>query len=58
MSIETWNKKELDITINKDKEVIKQIWVAIAIQEMIEDLKFCQSKATICAKDKDVEKAI
>ena len=58
MSIETKDKEELDRTSNEDEEVTEQVWVAMAAQEVIEDLESCQSEATIRARDKDVEEAM
>ena len=54
ISIETQNKEELDITSNKDVEVIEQVWVAMAAQEVVEDLESCQSETIIRARDEDV----
>ena len=58
MSIETKDKEELDVTSNEEKEVTEQVWVAMATQEVVEDLESCQSEVTIRARDKDVEEAI
>lgn len=58
ISIETKNKKKLDIINNENKKVIKQVWVIIATLKVVEDLKSCQSKIIIYTKDKDIEKAI
>lgn len=57
MSIEKKDKKELGFTSNEE-EVTEQVWVAMATQEILEDLKSCQFEATIRAKDKDVEEAM
>ncbi|MCJ1349510.1 hypothetical protein MMC31_007751 [Peltigera leucophlebia] len=58
MSIETKDKEELDVTSNEDEEVTEQVWVAMAAQEVVEDLESCQSEATIRARDKDEEEAM
>ena len=58
MSIETKYKEELDVTSNDDEEVTKQVWVVMVAQEFVGDLKSYQSKAIICAGDKNVEEAM
>ena len=58
MSIETKDKEELDVTSNEDEEVTEQVWVAMAAQEVVEDLESCQSEATTRVRDKDVEEAM
>lgn len=58
MSIKTEDIKELNTTSDEEKEVIKQVWIAMAGPEVIEDLESCQSKETVCARDKDVEEGL
>lgn len=58
MRIKTKDKKELDITSYENEEVTKQIEFVMATQEVIEDLKSCQSKIIICTKNKDIKEAI
>lgn len=58
MSLKSKEKEELNIIIKKDKEVTKQVWVIIAIQKVIKNLKSCQPEIIICAKNKNMEEAI
>lgn len=39
MSIKTKDKEELDVIVNNNKEVTEQVWVAMAAQEVVEDLE-------------------
>lgn len=58
MNIESQDIEELNATGNEKEEVTEQVQIAIAMPEIIRDLKSCQSKKIILIKDKELEEVL
>lgn len=41
---------------DRDEQDTEQVWITMAASEVVRDRESCQSKKTIHARDKDVEK--
>ena len=58
MSIETEDIEELNAASNEEKEVIEQVWIAVAAPEIMRELESYQSEEIVCARDKNVEEGL